>query len=74
MQYIETESPVNIGIEGRILNVNGTATILPIPSGTESDAGTTPTGAASRVSGGLSVAYAMGVAAVVVCAGSISWL
>jgi hypothetical protein len=34
-QYIETQSPVNIQLEGRILNVNGTSSIQPVPNPTE---------------------------------------
>jgi hypothetical protein len=42
-RYIATESPINIELEGRIQNVNGTSTILPIGNDTVSGTGTPPT-------------------------------
>lgn len=81
--YVVSQSPINIGIEGRIVNLNGTA---PKPSGTASvtasGTGTATTGSSSatatntgsRFIGSLSMAYAVGLTAIVVCASSISWL
>lgn len=79
--YVASQSPINIGIEGRIIDLNGTAPAATSPTASGTGAGasasasaTPPPSAGSRLSGSLSMAYAVGMAAVVVCASSISWM
>jgi hypothetical protein len=42
--YIKSQTPVNIALEGRILNVNGTSTIQPIGGGSAGNATPTTSG------------------------------